>query len=175
MFTGIYSTKKGRLAVEEQYLLQEFSLNKPLINLLPTTMRQGRCTTALVDYLVITHNDFIEKCRDIASKRMKSASAAWRQYKVPTTHIHECHLLEYEQKIQSIILSHCHYSLTSQEIEYDLSALEEDILNQFFYGKPTIQLVDIPNVAYCKDSYTMETFLEIRHKVKPQVNPWCMP
>lgn len=144
-------------------------------------MREGKCTTALVDYLVITHNDFIEHCRRAVNKekgsaaavnkRAGSAAAVWREHKVPITHLHHCHMLEYEQHLQSIILSHCHYSLTvgrGQKIEYDLQALEKHLLDRFIYGKPVIQ-VDIPNVAYRKDIYTVESFLEIRRKVKPQV------
>ena len=133
-------------------------------------MDEGRCTTSLVDFLVLTHNNFIETCRGLVSSG--SSSAVWREHKVPITHIHRCHLLDYEQQLQSIILSHCHYSLTvgkGQDIKYDLPALEKHILNRFIYGKPMI-LLDIPHVAYRKDVYTAETFLAIRQKVKPQVN-----
>ena len=134
-------------------------------------MREGRCTTSLVHYLVLTHNDFIERCRGIISQGSESASAVWREHKVPITHVRPCHLLEYEHHLQSIILSHCHYSLTvgrGRNIKYNLPALEKHVLDKFIYGKPVI-LQDIPNVAYLKDIYTVETFLEIRRKVKPQV------
>ncbi|XP_064403130.1 E3 ubiquitin-protein ligase RNF213-like isoform X2 [Halichondria panicea] len=162
----------NRLPVEEKYLITEIKDKTPLVYLIPTTMREGRCTTALVDYLVLTHNDFIEKCRGIVSQGSESsASAVWKEHKVPITHVHRCHLLEYEQHLQSIILSHCHYSLTvgsGQNIKYDLPALEKHILNRFIYGKPAV-LLDIHCVAYRKDIYTAETFQEIRRKVKPQI------
>ena len=163
--------KIDRLIVEDQYLQEDFTLKTPLVYLIPTTMKEGRCTTVLVDFLVLTHNNFIEKCRGIVSQGIESASAVWREYKVPITHIQHCHMLEYEKQIQSIILSHCEYSLIvgkSQEVKYNLPALEKHILNQFIYGKPTIQL-DIPNVAFRKDIYTVETFLDVRRKVAPQV------
>ena len=140
-------------------------------------MNEGRCSTALVDYLVLTHNNFIEHCCAAVSKGSESAAAVWRRYKVPITHLHLCHMLEYEQQLQSIILSHCHYSLTvgkGQEITYDLPALEQHILNRFVYGKPTI-LVDIPHVAYRQAIYTTESFIEIRKKVRPQVKCICLP
>ena len=160
-----------RLPVEEEYLLPEITPKTRLVYLVPTTMREGKCTTALVDYLVITHNDFMEHCRTAVNKGAGSAAAVWREHKVPITHLHLCHMLEYEQHLQSIILSHCHYSLTvgqGQKIEYDHQGLEKHLLDRFIYGKPVIQ-VDIPNVAYRKDIYTVESFLEIRRKVKPQV------
>ena len=167
------SPSTDRLPVEEKYLLAEIKDETHLVYLIPTTMREGRCTTALVDYLVLTHNDFIERCRGIVSQGSESsASAVWREHKVPITHVHRCHFLEYEQHLQSIILSHCHYSLavgSGQNIKYDLPALEKNILNRFIYGKPAV-LLDIACVAYRKDIYTAETFQEIRRKVKPQVN-----
>ncbi len=155
----------------DEYLLEKIDDETRLVYLIPTTMREGCCTTALVDYLILTHNDFIERCRGIVSQGAESASAVWREHKIPITHIHCNHLLEYEQHLQSIILSHCRYSLTvgsGQNVEYDLPALEKHILDRFIYGKPVI-LLDIPNVAYRKDIYTVETFLEIQRKVKPQV------
>ena len=90
------------------------------------------------------------------------------EHKILITHLHRCHMLEYETQIQSVILSHCCYSLTvgkGREISYDLRALESYIRNQFIFGKPTI-LNDIPNVGYRKNVYTVETFLEIRTTVK---------
>ena len=166
-----HKLKNHRLPVEEDHLLPEITHKTRLVYLIPTTMREGRCTTALVDYLVIAHNNFIEHCRSVVSKGAESAAAVWREHKVPITHLHRSHMLEYEQHLQSIILSHCHYSLTvgkGQQIEYDHEALEKHILDRFIYGKPVIQ-ADIPNVSYRKDIYTVESFLEIRRKVKPQV------
>ena len=67
---------------------------------------------------------------------------------VPISHINHCHLVEYEDEILSILLSHCHFSLRSgeaQDVNYDLPALEKHILKRFILGKPVIQL-DIPQV-----------------------------
>ena len=86
-------------------------------------------------------------------------------------HIHKFHLLDYQTQLQSILLSHCHYSLRmgrGQEVTYDLPALEKHILDRFIHGKPTI-LVDIPHVRYQKDIYTAAMFAAVRKKVAPQV------
>ena len=96
----------------------------------------------------------------------------WREYKLPITHIHDCHLLIYEQQLPSIILSHCHYSLVvgkGQDVCYDLPALEKHLLDQFIHGKPVI-LSDIPQVVYQKDIYAAATFAAVRKKVEPQVS-----
>ena len=135
---------------------------------------RGRCTTALVHFLVNVHNTFISNCIDILSSG-SSKNHIWKAYKVQITQIKRCHFVQHGQHLQSVILSHCHYSLTvgkGQDVRYDLLALEKHILNQFIYGKPTIKFdeTSIPNIAYSKDIYTAETFRAIREKVHPQVS-----
>ena len=96
----------------------------------------------------------------------------WHEHKVPITHLHRCHLLDYEHQLPSIILSHCHYSLKvgkGQHVKYDLQALEKHIVNRFIHGKPLI-LIDIPQVVYRKDIYTTGTFADVRNKVEPQAS-----
>jgi hypothetical protein len=95
----------------------------------------------------------------------------WVKHKVPITHIHRCHLLDYEHQIVSVVLSHCRYSLKLGEahtVRYDHQALEKHILDKFIYGKPII-LSDIPQVVYRRDIYTTVTFNQVRKKV-PQVS-----
>ena len=96
----------------------------------------------------------------------------WSGHKVPITHISHCHLVVYEQQLQSIILSHCHYFLSagnSHLVKYDFKALEKHILDRFIHGKPMI-LADIPQVVYRKDTHTAAMFSAIRKKVCPQVS-----
>lgn len=93
------------------------------------------------------------------------------KHKIPITHIHRCHLLDYEHKIVSVVLSHCCYSLKLGEahtVRYDYQALEKHILDKFIHGKPLI-LSDIPQVVYRRDIYTTATLEAVRRKVNPQV------
>lgn len=90
---------------------------------------------------------------------------------VPITHIHRCHLLDYENHIVSVVLSHCCYSLRVGEahtVHYDYQAIEKHILDKFIHGKPRI-LADLPQVVYRKDIYTIATLQAIRKNVSPQV------
>ena len=50
--------------MEEHLYLPAITMDTPLEYLIPTTSSAGVCTTSLVDYLTLTHNNFIEKCRD---------------------------------------------------------------------------------------------------------------
>ena len=97
----------------------------------------------------------------------------WFCQKVPITHIHRCHLLNYEHQIVSVVLSHCRYSLKLGEahtVHYDHCALEKHILDKFVYGKPEIISEDILQVVYREDIYTTVTFEQVRKKVHPQVS-----
>ena len=96
-------------------------------------------------------------------------------HEVPITHIHHCHLLDYEHQIVSVVLSHCRYSLKVGEahnVQYDYRALERHILNKFIHGKPKIlyDSSDIPQVEYSKEIYTRKTFGAVRKNVHPQVS-----
>ena len=51
------------------YLLYDFSDDTTLDFLLPTSEGTGACTSALVDFLVLQHNNFIERCRAVMKER----------------------------------------------------------------------------------------------------------
>ena len=95
----------------------------------------------------------------------------WLKNDVPITHIHPCHLLDYEDQIVSVVLSHCHYSLCvgkAHSVEYNYQTLQKHILDKFIHGKPMI-LSDIPQVVYRTDIHTTAMFEAVRNKVKDQV------
>ncbi len=52
----------ARLPLEDQYCLSAITDNDFLECLIPTTTGAGALTVSLVDYLILTHNDFMEKC-----------------------------------------------------------------------------------------------------------------
>lgn len=52
----------GRLRLEERHCLNAITEDVSLEYLIPTTSGAGALTTALVDYLIQTHNDFIHFC-----------------------------------------------------------------------------------------------------------------
>jgi len=52
------------MPVPENIFPQSISGSTSLKYLIPTTTGAGVCTTSLVDFLVVTHNDFVEKCHN---------------------------------------------------------------------------------------------------------------
>ena len=58
----------GRLPLEERYYIPTIDDDTKMEYLVPTTSEAGVCTTALVDFLTLTHNNFIESCRGLVAE-----------------------------------------------------------------------------------------------------------
>ncbi len=87
--------------------------------------------------------------------------------------VQRCHLLDYEQELVPLVVSHCHYTgaATHGHINCNLPALEKHILDKFIHGKLLISL-ELPQVAYRRkerDIYTATTLVAVRKNV-PQVS-----
>ena len=95
----------------------------------------------------------------------------WKAHRIRLSLIHHCHLIDYEQQLISVVLSHCHYSLQvghGQDVTYDLPALEKHIFDRFIQGKPKI-IPEMIDVSYTKGTYMAISFFAIRMKVQHQV------
>ena len=57
--------------MEEQYLIPAITDDTPLEFLIPTATGAGACSMAMADFLMLTHNSFIERCRGIVTDREK--------------------------------------------------------------------------------------------------------
>lgn len=75
MLSSSNSICTARLRVDEEYLIPVITVDTTLDYFIPTTTGPGACTFALVDYLVLVHNDFIECCKNLvaASRRWHSS------------------------------------------------------------------------------------------------------
>ena len=132
----------------------------------------------IVYTLTLNNTEYFLKCSihyrffSLPSKSIR----IWKAHRVPLPLIHRCHLLDYEQQLLSIVLSHCHYSLCvgqGQDVKYDLAALEKHIFDRFIQGKPKI-LSFMVDVSYTKDAYTATNFTAVRTKCRDQVCTWCL-
>ena len=68
-YSVLILSSPGRLRVKEEYLVPAITAETPLEYIIPTTTEAGAYTTALVDFLTLTHNDFIERCRSLISNQ----------------------------------------------------------------------------------------------------------
>ena len=63
-----YTTYAAPCPVEEKYYIATIDDTTPMEFLVPTTSEAGVCTTSLVHFLYLTHNDFIERCRGLVAE-----------------------------------------------------------------------------------------------------------
>ena len=91
---------------------------------------------------------------------------------IPMPHLQPFHMISYEEEIDSIILTHCRYSLKfgkGQDVKYDFGALEKHIYDRFLVGKPEIDGATQSVMIYSSDVIQQDVFDQLRQKIKPQV------
>ena len=92
---------------------------------------------------------------------------------LPLCDLQSCYLVVGEQQFMSVVMSHCHYSLTrgkGTEVYYDIAALERHFLSHFVHGRPLFDLNTVPIVVQCRNIHTSENFAAIRKNIRPQVD-----
>ncbi len=57
--------------MDDQYLIPAITDDTSIHFLIPTRTGAGACSMALADFLVLTHNNFIEKCMGIVAQKEK--------------------------------------------------------------------------------------------------------
>ena len=91
---------------------------------------------------------------------------------LPLHELQSCYLVANERQFMSIVMNHCHYSITrgkAIEVHYDLPALEKHFLSRFVYGKPLFDLRTACVVHQHKYIHNSENFTAIRRNIHPQV------
>ena len=54
--------------LDEEYISQDIDDATPLEYLIPTATGPGACSMALTDFLTLTHNNFVLRCRAITNE-----------------------------------------------------------------------------------------------------------
>ena len=91
---------------------------------------------------------------------------------VQLTQLQSFHVISYEREIDSMLLTHCRYSLRfgrGQEVEWDFAALEKHIYDRFIMGKPVINRTSQPMMVFTSDVVRQDVFKQLEEKIKPQV------
>lgn len=159
----------SRLEIKDENLIPSFTPDVPLECIIPTTVGAGVCVTALLDFLVRAHNDFVIDCK--TKLQEENSKVKCQLQKVHIQHVQRFHTLDYEAQLCSVISSHCEYSLVtgkSQNVQYDFFGIQKQLINQFINGKPII-IPDIPHVVYRKDVHSIQNFSKIKEQLRPQV------
>ena len=94
-----------------------------------------------------------------------------RSDKIPLRELDTSHVVEYEEHMQSLLLSHAHYSLAfgqGSHVTYDFEGVEQQFIEQFIQSKPLI-IAEHLKFEYAREAYNQNVFRMVRVKV-PQVS-----
>ena len=91
-----------------------------------------------------------------------------RSDKVPLRELKARHVIEYEEQLQPLLLSHAHYSLAlgqGSHVSYDFEGVEKQLTEQFIQSRPLI-LAEHLRFEYTREAYNLGVFEQVRHKVQ---------
>ena len=91
-----------------------------------------------------------------------------RSDKVPLREVKCHHVIKYEEQLQSLLLSHAHYSLALGQgsvLTYDFEGVERQLMEQLFQDKPLI-LAEHMRFEYIREAYNLAVFDKVRFKVQ---------
>ena len=175
--------KNGRLKMEEALEQREITPATCLAYLLPSSTREGVLITSLTDYLVLIHNSFVHAYRDRVKEyvlyylhsMLYTRCVCYSVYcvrsrsdKIPLRELNTSHVIEYEEQLQPLLLSHAHYSLAlgqGSHVTYDFEGVEQRFMEQFIQSKPLI-LAEHLRFEYTREAYNLDVFEQVRHKVQ---------
>ncbi|KAI8513635.1 hypothetical protein Bbelb_079590 [Branchiostoma belcheri] len=165
-----------------------------LYHLLPIkrTVVPTSCSTALVLFLASAHNSFVQETQGHAVAQNSGTSRSVLLSNVNTDHVVCCHKQDLlplvlisrsvllndvntahvvcchpEQDLLPLVLSHCCYSLAVGEgtrVEYDLPALERQLVERFVLGKPRIN-DDFEIFIFRQETKNVAMYKSLRDKI----------
>jgi hypothetical protein len=160
----------GRLKPKKkEHELVCVSNETPLAYLLPRTVDEGTCATAVVDFLVNSvHNKFLLTC-------CRFSEHQWEPQRVNIDHLTRDHLVAYDvqRDLLPVVLAHCDYSLSFGEgtkITYNLPALERQIINRFIIGKAIVEMKDY-RIAFRKNVCDRSAFVRLKERIPQEQLP----
>ncbi|XP_077981890.1 E3 ubiquitin-protein ligase RNF213-like [Glandiceps talaboti] len=156
--------KSGRLPVSKELCMHDIDEDFHLAILLPTRKGEGLVSTALLDFLIMTHNEFMHRYLSITGQENTSDEVNPEDASV-------AHLVAYDtdKDLLPILIANCNYTLQvhkGQELqaEYDLVSLQKQLEERFIHGRPYLQLT-IQRLAFRQDAKDYATFESLKCKI----------
>ncbi|MEQ2214151.1 hypothetical protein XENOCAPTIV_013477, partial [Xenoophorus captivus] len=149
----LHSQKAGEIKIPNEFCQNDLDLNSDFKVLLPQRQGPGLCSTALISYLIVLHNDLVY-CVDKHTGEETS-------YKVSPADLTDLHVIRYEleRDLMPLVLSNTQYSIEKGQetlYEYDLPKIQQQIISHFLLGKPliTVDTLTLFSVAGELHSYS---------------------
>ena len=154
----------GRLKPSEECRYDVIKGKSPLTFLLPTTEGFGRNPTALVDFLVSAHNEFLEAYGGVMNMKVNDFQ---RVSLLDATH---AQLISYDagRHLLPLVLAHCHYTVEAGQgmlVQYDLAALEKHLEQRFIISRPMVDMAEI-RLVFSEDVHNTSQMMALRRRVR---------
>ncbi|XP_033105079.1 E3 ubiquitin-protein ligase rnf213-alpha-like [Anneissia japonica] len=154
-----------KLPIPKECCSEVMSYESNIAMLLPTRRDSGLCATGLVDFLIFTQNEFLERYHSIKHLQMSKV-------KVDPSDLLMSHLIAYDpdRDLLPLILSQCQYivrPMAENKIEYNLQGLELQLIERFVRGRASIDR-KFDQLFFRQDVRNASIFENLRDKI-PQV------
>ncbi|XP_068759451.1 E3 ubiquitin-protein ligase rnf213-alpha-like isoform X4 [Montipora capricornis] len=154
--------EQGRLRVPQDLLNIAMDNNCSIAMLLPSTKGMNVCSTALLYFLVNTHDEFLGIYRSATNQDSPLE-------RISMSEVTMSQLIAYdpERDLLPLILAHCNYSLkVGQEtlVQYDWTALERQLTDRFLKGRPFVEFKE-ERFAFSRDTRDDSVFASLAEKI----------
>ncbi|XP_031561517.1 E3 ubiquitin-protein ligase RNF213-like [Actinia tenebrosa] len=157
--------KQGRYKLSSTECSMTIDDNSPMSILIPSTDGLGRCSLALVFYLVTAHNEFMETYFNITEGKARQDN------KIRLSEVTFSQLVSYDadRDLLPLIQAHCHYSLEVGQgtlVEYDWTAIQRQLIDRFIRGKHLVEFEE-PKFVFLRNN-DADMFTAIRNKIEQE-------
>ncbi|XP_074628909.1 E3 ubiquitin-protein ligase rnf213-alpha-like isoform X2 [Acropora palmata] len=154
--------EQGRLRVPQDLCNIAMDNNCSIAMLLPSTKGMSVCSTALLYFLVNTHDEFLGLYRSATNQDSPLE-------RISMSEVTMSQLIAYdpERDLLPLILAHCNYSLeVGQEtlVQYDWTALERQLTDRFLKGRPFVEFKE-ERFAFSRDTRDDSVFASLAEKI----------
>ncbi|XP_053562489.1 E3 ubiquitin-protein ligase RNF213 [Bombina bombina] len=154
----------GEIKLPEGTCDKNITMESDFNMLLPRRQGLGLCATALVNYLIKLHNDFVYLLEKYTDDEQK--------YSIRASEVMDLHVIGYEveKDLMPIILSNCQYSVKRGETleEFDLEKIQRQITSRFLQGKPLITLNGLPTFIHSQDRNYENLFIDVKRRLEQE-------
>ncbi|XP_067057901.1 E3 ubiquitin-protein ligase rnf213-alpha-like isoform X3 [Acropora muricata] len=157
-----YLGEQGGLRVPQDLCNIAMDNNCPIAMLLPSTRGMSVCSTALLYFLVNTHDEFLGIYRSATNQDSPLE-------RISLSEVNMSQLIAYdpERDLLPLILAHFNYSLeVGQEtlVQYDWTALERQLTDRFLKGRPFVEFKE-ERFAFSRDTRDDSVFALLAEKI----------
>ncbi|XP_015765613.1 PREDICTED: E3 ubiquitin-protein ligase RNF213-like [Acropora digitifera] len=154
--------EQGRLRVPQDLCNMAMDNSCSIAMLLPSTKGRSICSTALLYFLVNTHDEFLGIYRSATNQDSPLE-------RISLSEVTMSQLIAYdpERDLLPLVLAHCNYSLeVGQEtlVQYDWTALERQFTDRFLKGRPFVEFKE-ERFAFSRDTRDDSVFASLAEKI----------